>query len=117
MTTDWHEMLSEGEPEAGLWAGRSAHAHRILVPTALDDASALALGYALSLASRFDAELTLLYVFEGPACARALRLESELWRCFSTVRARRPNARLFLRVGLVGQQVKAVAETIGTDLI
>src|SRR5271166_2297183 len=38
---------------------------RILAPTGLDEASAVALDYASALARRFGSELALLYAFEG----------------------------------------------------
>jgi nucleotide-binding universal stress UspA family protein len=98
-------------------AGFCVNLHRILVPTALDDASTTALEYASSLALAFGSELALLHVLEDPAGARASRVETELQRRFAAVRARGLHARLFLRADLVCEQVKAVASALKANLI
>jgi predicted dehydrogenase len=89
----------------------------ILVPTALDEASAVALDYASALARRFGSELTLLYAFEGSDYAQSSRVEAKLWACFSTIRLRHLKARVFLRPGPTGEQVAAVANALSADLI
>ena len=90
---------------------------RILVPTALDKASAVALDYASALARRFGSEVALLYAFEGSDYAESSNIEAKLRTCFSALRLRHLKARVFLRPGPTGEQVKAVANALGGDLI
>ena len=91
--------------------------HRILVPNGLDEDSAVALDYASALARRFGSEISLLYSFEDSDYARGARVESELRTCFSELLLRHLQARFFLRPGPTGEQVKAVANALGADLI
>ena len=111
------ESLVEVCPGEELPAGFCINLRRILVPTALDDPSATALAYASTLALDFGSELALLHVLEDPACAKASRVEAELRRCFEAIRAQELQARLFLRAGLVGEQVQALASALGANLI
>ena len=90
---------------------------RILVPTALDKASAVALDYTSALARRFGSEVALLYAFEGSDYAQSSNIEAKLRTCFSALRLRHLKARVFLRPGPTGEQVKAVANALGADLI
>jgi nucleotide-binding universal stress UspA family protein len=110
-------LLVEVHSDEELPAGFCVNLNRILVPTALEGASATALQYASTLALSFGSELVLLHVLEDPACAKASRVEAALWRCFSAIRAQGVRARLFLRAGLVGEQVKAVASALKANLI
>jgi nucleotide-binding universal stress UspA family protein len=109
--------LVEVRPGEALPTGFCVNPHRILVPSALDYPSAIALACASALALRFGSELALLHVLEDPACAKASRVEAALWRCFEAVRAQGVHARLFLRAGVVVEQVKAVASALGASLI
>ena len=90
---------------------------RILVPTALDKASAVALDYASALARRFGSELAVLYAFEDSDYAGSSVVEAKLLACFSALRLRHLEARLFLRPGPTSEQVKAVANALGADLV
>jgi nucleotide-binding universal stress UspA family protein len=83
----------------------------------LDKASAVALDYASALARRFGSELSLLYAFEGSDYAQSSCVETKLRACFSTIRLRHLKARVFLRAGPTGEQVKTVANALGADLI
>jgi hypothetical protein len=109
--------LVEVRPEEELPSCLSLNLHRIFVPTALDEASVVAVEYALCLALGFDSELALLYTLEDPYSAQNSRAEAELWRCFSALRLRHRKIRLFLRPGPTGEQVKSVANAVGADLI
>lgn len=107
------EVYSDEELRTPLWVSLD----RILVPTALDDASEIALGYASALALRFGSDLSLLYIIQDPAGREISQLEAKLTRCFSAVRARHPKARLFLRAGVVCDQVKEVSKLTGAGLV
>jgi nucleotide-binding universal stress UspA family protein len=109
--------LLEVRSDEGLPAGFCVSLRRILVPTALDKAWAVALDCASALARRFGSELALLYAFEDSNYAQSSRVEAELWKCFSALRLRHLKARVFLRPGPTGEQVKAVANALGADLI
>ena len=93
------------------------HPIRILVPIGLESASATALGYASGLALKFGSELVIVYAFDDPECRNAARIEGQLWKWLSSIRTRHPAARLFLRAGIVCEQVKAVAKAVGAGLI
>ena len=69
------------------------------------------------MARSFGSELALLYAFQDLASAEISRVEAELSGYFSALRLRHPKARLFLRPGLGCEQVKAVANALGADLI
>ena len=101
----------------GVPADFSVSLRRILVPTALDQASAVALDYASALARRFRSELALLYAFEDSDYAGSSVVEAKLLACFSALRLRHLEARLFLRPGPACEQVKAVANALGADLV
>jgi nucleotide-binding universal stress UspA family protein len=109
--------LVEVRPDEELPVGFCVSPLRVLVPTALDEASAVALDYASALAGRFGSEIALLYASEDHLSAGNSRAEAELWACFSALGLRQPKVRLFLRAGRTGQQVKAVAEALGSDLV
>ncbi|HYY28858.1 MAG TPA: hypothetical protein VE860_12965, partial [Chthoniobacterales bacterium] len=49
------------------------------------------------------------------ANAQSSFVEAKLWACFSTIRHLK--ARVFLRPGPTGEQVKTVANALGADLI
>jgi len=105
----------EVRPDEELPANFCVRPRCILVPTALDKASAVALDYASALAWRFGSELTLLYAFQGSdqnSC-----VEAKLWACFSTIRLRHLKARVLLRPGPTGEQVATVANAPSADLI
>ena len=101
----------------GVPADFSVSLRRILVPTALDQASAVALDYASALARRFRSELAVLYAFEDSDYAGSSVVEAKLLACFSALRLRHLEARLFLRPGPACEQVKAVANALGADLV
>ena len=101
----------------GVPADFNVSLRRILVPTALDKASAVALDYASALARRFGSELAVLYAFEDSDYAGSSVVEAKLLACFSALRLRHLEARLFLRPGPTGEQVKAVANALGADLV
>jgi nucleotide-binding universal stress UspA family protein len=109
--------LVEVRPDEELPEDFCVSLHRILVPTALDEDSAVALDYALALARRFGSELSLLYSLEDSDYARSSRVEAELRTCFSALLIRHLQARFFLRPGPTGEQVKNVANALGADLI
>ena len=109
--------LVEVRPDEELPANFCVSLRRILVPTALDKASAVALDYTSALARRFGSELALLYAFEGSDYAQSSNIEAKLWTCFSALRLRHLKARVFLRPGPTGEQVKAVVNALGADLI
>lgn len=90
---------------------------RILVPIALEGASAAALSYASDTALSFGAELVLFHAFDDPECRNASRIERQIWSCLAAVQTRHPAARLFLRAGTVCEQVKAVAGAVGAGLV
>jgi len=79
--------------------------------------AAVALEYSSALARRFGSELALLYAFEGSDYAQSSNIEAKLRTCFSALRLRHLKARVFLRAGPTGEQVKAVANALGADLI
>ena len=72
--------LVEVRPDEELPADFCVSLRRILVPTALDEASAVALDYASALARRFGSELALLYAFEGSDYAQSSDVEAKLLR-------------------------------------
>ena len=101
----------------GVPADFSVSLRHILVPTALDKASAVALDYASALARRFGSELAVLYAFEDSDYAGSSVVEAKLLACFSALRLRHLDARVFLRPGAAREQVKAVANAWGADLV
>ena len=109
--------LVEVRPDEELPADFCVSLRRILVPTALEKASAVALHYASALARRFGSELALFYAFEGSDYDQSSCVETKLWACLSTIRLRHPKVRVFLRPGPTGEQVKTVANALGADLI
>ena len=110
-------FLVEVHPGEELPAGFCTKLGRILVPTALDDPSATALEYASALALGFGSELALLHVMEDPMRVRASAIEAEFRKYSAAIQARDLRTRLFLRAGLVCEQVKAVANVLKADLI
>ena len=75
--------LVEVLPDEELPADFCVSLRRILVPTALDEDSAVALDYASALARRFGSELALLYAFEGSDYDQSSCVEAKLCACFS----------------------------------
>jgi hypothetical protein len=65
MRTKKSAWLMEIRPDEELPADFCVSLRRILVPTVLDKASAVALDYTSALARRFGSEVALLYAFEG----------------------------------------------------
>ena len=109
--------LVEVRPDEELPADFCVSLRRILVPTALDEDSAVALDYASALARRFGSEITLLYAFEGSDYAQSSCVEAKLWACFSTIRLRHLKARVLLTHGPTGEQVATVANALNADMI
>ena len=109
--------LVEVRPDEELPAEFCGSLRRILVPTALDKASAVALDYTSALARRFGSGLALLYVFEGPDYDQSSNIAAELRTCLSALRIWHLKTRVFLRPGPTGEQVKAVANALDADLI
>jgi nucleotide-binding universal stress UspA family protein len=110
-------QLVEVRPDEELPADFCFSLRRILVPIALDKASAVALDYASALARRFSSELAVLYAFEDSDCAQSSNIEAELRTFCSPLRLRRLEFRVFVRPGPTGEQVKAVANALGADLV
>jgi hypothetical protein len=111
------ELLVEIRPQEDLSSRIRIKPVRILVPIAWDPASASVLRYASGAALNLGSELVLFYAFDDPECRNASRVERQLWKCLSAVKIRHPTARLFVRAGIVCDQVKAVAGTVGADLV
>lgn len=111
------ELLVEIRPQEDLLSRIRIKPVRILVPIGLESASAAALLYASGAALRFGSELVLFYAFDDPEDRGASRVERQLWNCLSAVKMRHPTARLFVRAGIVCEQVKAVATSVGAGLI
>jgi hypothetical protein len=111
------ELLVEIRPQEDVLSRIRIKPVRILVPIGLESASAAALLYASGAALRFGSELVLFYAFHDPEDRGASRVEKQLWECLSAVRIRHPTARLFVRAGIVCEQVKAVATSVGAGLI
>ena len=107
--------LVEVRPDEELPADFCVGLRRILVPTSLDKASAVALDYASTLARRFGSELALLYAFEGSDYDQSSNTAAELRTCLSALRHLK--TRVFLRPGPTGEQVQAVANALDADLI
>lgn len=111
------ELLVEIRPQEDLLSRIRIKPVRILVPIGLESASAAVLLYASGAALRFGSELVLFYAFDDPEDRSASRVEKQLWKCLSAVKIRHPTARLFVRAGIVCEQVKAVATSVGAGLI
>src|SRR5271165_831378 len=109
--------LVEVRPDEELPTDFCFSLRRILVPIAFDKASAVALDYASALALRFGSELVVLYAFEDSDYAGSSVVEAKLLACFSALRLRHLEARVFFRPGPTGEQVKAVANALGADLV
>lgn len=110
-------QLVEVRPNEEPPADFSFRLRRILVPIAFDEASSVARDYASALAQRFGSELAVLYTFQNSDYAQSSNVEAELRTFCSTLRLRRVKYRVFLRPGPTGEQVKAVANALGADLI
>jgi hypothetical protein len=110
-------LLVENRPQEDLLSRIRIKPVRILVPIGLESASAAVLLYASGTALKFGSELVLFYAFDDPECRNASRVERQLWKCLSAVKIRHPTARLFVRAGIVCEQVKAVAAAVGAGLI
>jgi hypothetical protein len=94
--------LVEVRPDEELPAAFSFSLRRILVPIALDKASAVACDYASTLAQRFGSELAVLYAFEDSDYAQSSNIEAELRTFCSALRLRHLEVRVFLRPGPTG---------------
>lgn len=111
------ELLVEIRPQEYLLSRIHIKPDRILVPIALESAAVAVLLYASEAASKFGSELILFYAFDDPECRNASRIEKQLSNCLSAVRTRHPTARLFIRAGVVCDQLKAVAASVGAGLV
>ncbi|MBW0000247.1 MAG: universal stress protein [Verrucomicrobia bacterium] len=111
------ELLVEDCPQEDVLSRIRIRPVRILVPIDLESAPAAVLRYASGAALKFGSELVLFYAFDDPECRHASRVEKQLWKYLSAVRTRHPTARLFVRAGVVGDEVKAVAASVGAGLI
>jgi nucleotide-binding universal stress UspA family protein len=103
----------------------------ILVPVDFGQSSARAVELALDLATKFEADLTLLHVWEIPAYAymeaAALSLDyatpvaeaaqAELDKLLATVKARVPRAKATLLMGIPWQGVMSAIKELGPDLV
>jgi nucleotide-binding universal stress UspA family protein len=103
----------------------------ILVPTDFGKSSARALDLAVDLATIFDAELTLLHVWEFPTYAYmdaaamtpdyatpiAQAAEVELTKTLNAIKVRVPRAKARLSMGVPWQGVIAALEELKPDLI
>jgi universal stress protein A len=123
------QIMEVNKPEKNQW--RPAQIQTILVPTDLRLESMVAFRYALTLAKLFDADLTLLHVFEesysfdeeiGLGAVELLGVkksnaEHELSFVEEHLRAQHPKCRSCFRVGTAFEQIVREAESIGADLI
>ena len=121
--------MEENKPENNQW--RPVQIQTILLPTDLRLESMVAFQYALTLAKLFDANLTLLHVFEESYSfdkeigLRAVELlgvkksnaERELALIEGHLRAQYPKCRSCFRVGTPFEQIVREAENIGANLI
>lgn len=102
----------------------------ILVATDFSDAAGHALDYALELAHKHDARLTVLHIYEIPAIAYtddAFTLDimknledaarEQLDRVMRAVHERLPAAQSILKLGSASDMVASQAERAGADLI
>ncbi|MBV8227882.1 MAG: universal stress protein [Verrucomicrobia bacterium] len=103
----------------------------ILAPTDLSKESRKAVNYALWLARRFHAKLTLLHFYETPGtfdCAFGVpdpdhlqqdkdRAELRLLAMYDVVRGQHGNTEPLFRCGEPRSGIPAVAKTLGVDLI
>ncbi len=102
----------------------------ILIPTDFSEASASALGMATTLAKAFDAEVTLLHVWEVPIYPymdfmlnSAVIGEVEaaatkgLSRALSELQAQLPRARSKLKSGIAFQSILEAIDEVGADLV
>src|SRR5271166_1777937 len=78
----------EVRPDEKLRANFCVSPRCILVPIALDKASAVALDYASALPRRFGSEHAMLYAFEDSDYAQSSNIEAELRRFCSALRLR-----------------------------
>ncbi|MBV8901327.1 MAG: universal stress protein [Verrucomicrobia bacterium] len=111
------ELLVEIRPQEDLASRIRIKPNRILVPIGMESASAAVLLYASGAALQFGSELVLFYAFDDPECRNAARVEKQLWNCLSAIRRRHPTARLFVRAGIVCEQLKSVATSVRAGLI
>jgi hypothetical protein len=111
------ELLVENGLQEDLLSRIRIKPIRILVPIGLESSPVAVLQYASGAALKFGSELVLFYAFDDSDCRNASRVEKQLWNCLSAVRVRHPTARLFVRAGIVCDQVKAVATSVGAGLI
>ena len=104
---------------------------RILVATDFGDASERALGVALELAARFESELTLIHVWEFPTYeyldgvpmpidyadrvgeAASARMAATI----DSIKARCPNAKSIVKMGVVASEVLRSVEETKPDLL
>ena len=104
---------------------------RILAPTDLTPDGRKAVEYALALAESFDAQLTLLHVYDSPHLydyARELNdysladlirrnAQSDLDSLWSEIREEYPRTDTELRCGVPAEEIVAVAKDLDVDLI
>lgn len=103
----------------------------ILVPTDFGDSSRGALEFAVDLAKRFDAKLTLMHGFEVPSYAYVglgativdylPPIEDAACKCLEAalrdLKAKSPSAAALFRRGAPWQQILLASDEIGADLI
>jgi nucleotide-binding universal stress UspA family protein len=119
----------EAKAEINRWS--PVEIKTILVPTDLRAESMIALRYALTLAKRFDANLTLLHVLEEPYSSDAEvepgvegsldpekgTKERELALLEEDLRAEHRNCRSCFRIGTAFEEIVHEAENINASLI
>lgn len=103
----------------------------ILAPTDLTKDSRGSVSYALSLALRHQARLTLLYIFtmpQRPESGSALseseeiqqsrdRAELRLLKFYDVIRAQYPNTEVLFRTGDPDKDIPQIAAYLGVDLV
>jgi universal stress protein A len=123
------QIMEENKPEKKPWC--PVQIQTILVPADLRLESMIAFQYALTLAKLFDANLTLLHVFEesysfdqeiGLGAVELLGVkksnaERELALIEEHLRTQHPKCRSCFRVGAPFEQIVREAENIGANLI
>jgi len=104
---------------------------KILVPTDFGDAAAEALAYAVALADKFEARITLLHAYEIPiyAYSTATYLTTDVLKAIEAaarkrlqetldeVRKQAPTAATILSVGTPAEAIVATIKDIGADLV
>ena len=104
---------------------------RILAPTDLTREGKKAVKYAVALAEHFDAQLTLLHVYQVPGADEYARMlndysvaeqfqenaQNDLDLFWSTIRKEYPKTDALLRCGVLAKEIVSVAKDLQVDLI